>query len=331
MEEVLFRPQFTQEDFQRLKNKQLEDITNRKTQPWALAIHSFNKVLYGDGHPMSVPTIGTSETVEKLTLADVRKYYQQFLAPNVSRMVIIGDVGKDDILPHMDFMREWNRQEVAYPSLPETPEIDTTEIFLVDKKGSAQSVVLIGYLAMPYDATGEYYKSTLMNYSLGGSFVSRINLNLREEKDWTYGARSRFDGTEYAGPFMAYGGIKRSATDSAVVEFLKEIRTFAENGITPDELESMRNSIGQQDALDYETNRQKAGFMDRILKYDLPEDFIDQQNEILDNITKEELDKLARKHLPYDQMAIVVVGDKASTYDDLTDIGYEVILLEPEI
>lgn len=331
MEEVIFRPRFSESDFKRLKNKQLEDISDQQTKPWAIAANTFERVLHGEEHIMSLPVIGTSETVGNIELADVKEYYEQHLAPNVSRMVIIGDVQRDEVLPEMDFLRHWEQQEVTYPTLPETPDIEETKLFLVNREGAPQSMVLMGCLALPYDATGDFYRATLMNFSLGGSFTSRINLNLREDKGWTYGARSSVSGSEYPGAYRAGGAIKGNATDSAVMEIMKEIKSFAEEGITPEELKSMRISIGQQDALKYETNRQKAGFMDRILKYDLPEDFLDKQDDILANITKEEIDALAKKYLPYDQMAIVVVGDKASIYDDLSELGYEIVELEPEI
>jgi zinc protease len=177
---------------------------------------------------------------------------------------------------------------------------------------------------LPYDATGDYYKAGIVNFTLGGAFNSRINLNLREDKGWTYGARTGFRGTRYAGPFTASAGVKGNATDSSVVEFVKEIKLFADKGITPEELTFTKSSMGQADALKYETPGQKAGFLARMLEYNLDANYVDAQTKILTNITKADIDALAKKYLPYDKMIIVVVGDKAKVFDQLTKLGYEV-------
>jgi zinc protease len=188
----------------------------------------------------------------------------------------------------------------------------------------------MGYMSLPYDATGDYYKATLANYTLGGAFNSRINLNLREHHGFTYGARSGYSGTKYPGPYTASAGVRGNATDSSVVEFLKEIRNFADNGITNEELEFTKNSIGQSEALKYETPQQKAGFMGRILDYNLPKDFVEKQNAILKNIKAEEINSIAKNRLTYNNMIILVVGDKSKIYDGLMKLGYEVVELDTD-
>src|SRR5882762_8314926 len=129
-----------------------------------------------------------------------------------------------------------------------------------------------------------------MNYTLGGAFNSRLNLNLREEKGWTYGARSGFDGDKYMGYFEFSAGIKAGATDSALVEVIKELKKYAESGVTDEELAFTKSAIGQRDALRYETGAQKAGFISRILDYNLPANYVDQQNKLLAAANKKELD-----------------------------------------
>ena len=200
---------------------------------------------------------------------------------------------------------------------------------MVDKEQAPQSQIRIGYMTdMPYDATGNYFKSYLMNYPLGGAFNSRINLNLREDKGWTYGARTYFSGDDNVGPFTASAGIKAVASDSAVYEFMNEIKMYADDGITEDELDFMKKSIGQRDARDYEAPYQKASFLRRIVHYDLDEDYVKEQNKILQSMTKEEIDKLAKKNLPYEKMNILVVGDKASLKAKLARLGYEIVELD---
>jgi zinc protease len=196
----------------------------------------------------------------------------------------------------------------------------------VDKAEAPQSEIRIGYVTdMPYDATGEYFKSYLMNYNLGGAFNSRINLNLREDKGWTYGAWSYYNSNDEPGPYTAMAGVLGSATAGAVSEFMKEISNYKEGGITDKELAFMRNSIGQRDARSYETPSQKARFLARIVHYDLNKDYVDKQTEIIKTITKEEINALAANNLKTDQMKILVVGDKASNIEGLKELGYEIV------
>jgi zinc protease len=209
--------------------------------------------------------------------------------------------------------------------------IDKTRIYFVDIPKAAQSQIRVGYFTnLNYDATGEYYRLGLANYMLGGGFSSRININLREEKAWTYGARLGFSSGKFGGDFTASAGIKSNASDSAVVEFIKEIRNYSENGITLDELSFTKVSIGQSDARRYETNFQKASFLSRIQEFNLPATFVDEQNRILSSITKQELDSLCKKHLDVNKMAILVVADKATVYPTLQKLGYEIIELDAD-
>ena len=148
---------------------------------------------------------------------------------------------------------------------------------------------------LKYDATGDYYKANLANFALGGGFNSRLNINLREDKGWTYGAGSGFTGDKYTGRYTFNSGIKAPATDSALSEFLRETKEYAATGIKAEELTFMKSALGQIDALRYETGFQKAGFIGRILEYDLPANYTETQNDILKNITKEEIDAIIKK------------------------------------
>ena len=167
-----------------------------------------------------------------------------------------------------------------------------------------------------------------MNYPLGGAFNSRINLNLREDKGWTYGARGFFSGSDDPGPYTALAGVLGTATDSSVFEMMKEIKNYRENGISDDELDFMRKSIGQRDARSYETPRQKAGFLRRIVHYDLDRSYVDEQTKIINTISKEEINKLADKYLNDDELYILVVGDGASNREKLRKLGYDLIELD---
>ncbi|SDJ87159.1 zinc protease [Catalinimonas alkaloidigena] len=328
--ERMFHPRFDADDFARLKKQQIEAIAFQNNQPEVIASKVYDRLLFGERSIRSIPAIGTTETVENITLDDVKAFYNQYFSAANSYAVVVGDLTESEAKPAMAFLESWAAKPVPAVTFSETPAIDKTRIYLVDKEQAPQSQIRMGYLALPYDATGEYYKATLMNYPLGGAFNSRINLNLREDKGWTYGARSYFSGSELQGPFTASAGVRADATDSSVVEFMKEIKDYHTNGITPEELAFMKSSIGQRDALDYETPYQKAGFLGRIIKYNLDKDYVKEQAKILQSITKAEIDALAKKHLQPEKMNILVVGDKQNVKAGLEKLGYEVVELDME-
>jgi zinc protease len=324
LQEAMMHPKFTEEEFSRLKFSQMESIANQVNQPTALADNQFEEVLYGPGHPLSVPSVGTAKTLESVTLDDIRGFYKTYFAPNISNMVIVGDLGQDVLLGKLGFLKDWGKREVSYPTEPASPKAGATKIYLVDKPDAAQTEMRLGYLALPFDATGDYYRSKLMNFNLGGNFNSRLTQKLREEKGWTYGSYTYFNGSEHVGPFTAGGAFKREATDSALVEFINQFQNFSKNGITNEELSFLKNSVGQQDALKYEAGLQKAGFLNTILRFGLEADYVDKQNDILKNLTKEEVNALAKKYIDAEKMAIVVVGDKKTIYEGLSKLPYEI-------
>jgi zinc protease len=329
LEEQLLHPRFDAADFARVKKQTLEAIANQSTQPTVIADKTYAALLYGPGDIMSVPVIGTTSTVQSITLDDVKQFYQQYYGADLSHLVIVGDVDQKDVVSKLGFLKNWGRKGLTLPAGNPGQQPDKTRIYFVNKPDAAQSEIRMGYLALPYDATGEYYRAYLANYLLGGSFSSRINHNLREQKGYTYGAYSGFRGTRYAGPFTAQAGVRADATTASLVEFGKEIKGYT-SGISDDELQLLKTSIGQSDALKYETGQQKAAFLARLLEYDLTPDFVQQQNAILTSLRKEEVQATAQKYLPVDNMYIVVVGDRNKVFPGITTLGYEIVEMDAE-
>lgn len=326
LEEKLFKPKFSLEDFDRVKKQQIEGIKAANRQAAALADNIYDRLIYGEGHIYSIPVSGYQETVENIQLDDVKNFYTKYFAPNLTELVIVGSADKKEVMAKLQFLSSWKKKDVVMPSIGKAVKAEKTKIYLMDKAKAPQSEIRIGYLTdMKYDATGEYYETNLMNYVLGGAFNSRINLNLREDKGYTYGARSGFYSDEDPGYYVAQAGVRANATDSSVVEFMKEISNYAKSGISDSEIEFMKNSIGQSDARRYETPSQKAAFIGRILQYNLPADYVTKQNSILNGMTKKRIDQLANKHLPFDKMKIVVVGDKELIKPGLEKLGYEIV------
>jgi zinc protease len=330
LEEKMFKPKFDEKDFERVKNEQIQSILNQSIQPTVIANNIYNKLLYGENSVMGMPNSGTKTTVESITLDELKKYYETYWSSNLSTLIVVSDLNKATCLNKFSFLNNWKNKNVKMPAEEVKPSIDKTKIYLVNKDKAAQSEIRIGYLAMPFDAVGEYYKSTVMNYILGGAFNSRINLNLREDKGYTYGARSGFQGSKYIGPFTAGAGVRGDATDSSLVEFFKEIKKYKENGIEEEELKFTKSSLTQSEALKYESPFQKAGFLKRISDYNLSREFSVEQAKALKEISKAEINKLAAEKLPYDKMVVTIVGDKSKIYLPLSKLGYEIIELDSD-
>ena len=324
LDQRLLHPRFDAADFDRLKKQNLQGIANQVTQPTAIANNAYSRLLYGQNDIMSVPLSGTTASVSSLTLDDVKQFYQQYYSPSVSFLTVVSDQDQAAIEPSLGFLKSWAAKPVTLPVAAAATQPDKTKIYFIDKPGAAQSEIRVGYLTpMAYDATGDYYRAVLSNYLLGGAFNSRINLNLRENKGYTYGANSGYRASRYAGPYTAQAGVRADATAASVKEFMSEITNYR-NGVSDEELAFLQSSVGQSDALRYETGQQKAGFLARLVEYNLQPDYVNQQASILKALKKEDVQASAQKYLPADKMYIVVVGDRAKAFPGLSELGYEV-------
>ena len=331
LEEKLLRPAFTEEDFLRLQNQQIESAKSSTKEASSIAPMVYNRLIYGDQHIFGIPDTQLINTLPHLTADDAREFYANHFSPDKARLVVVGNIDADEVMRKMDFLWNWQGEAIDTITFPSSPSYEKAGIFFVNKPGAAQSEIRVGYLTdLEYDATGEYFKRYLMNFPLGGAFNSRINLNLREEKGLTYGARSWFEGSEIAGPFTVSTSVKASGTAIAVEEIIKEITLMAEEGITPEEIDFLRQAVGQRDALKYESSQQKAEFLGRMQRFGISDDYVEKQKHVLNTIDKESIDMLARKHLPLEKMVIAVVGDADIVFEDLEALGYPVTLLSEE-
>ncbi|RYG37083.1 MAG: insulinase family protein, partial [Chitinophagaceae bacterium] len=308
LEERILRPQFNEDDFTRLKKQVTESIKNSRTSAASVASNVYAALNYGSDNILGIPGSGTQESIASITLDDIKNYYNKYISSDDGRVVVVGDVKEQQIAPKLAFLQKLPSTKFALPLKQDFIPVEKTRIYLVDIPNAAQTEFRIGNASpLRYDATGEYYLATLANYNLGSSFNSRLNINLREDKGWTYGARSGFNADKYSGAFTFSSGIRRNATDSALSEIMREITEYVNNGIRPDEISFMQSSIGQSDARNYETAGQKSAFIARILQYDLPADFVARQINILNSLQKTEIDRISKKHLDVNKMNIVLV------------------------
>ena len=325
LEEKLYRPGFDEEYFDRVKKQVLASIKSQKSSGTITAEKVFNKLIYGKTFLGSHFT-GTYNQVHKLKLADLKSYYETYYSPSVTNVIAVGDFDKDEMIAKLGFLKSWKAKAVQMPelSMEELPKYEKTKVFVVHQSDykSANTTVVIGHISNKFDATGVNFQSTVMNFALGGAFNSRINLNLREDKGFTYGARSGFSGGDYPGAFRAQATVKADQTDSTIVEFMKEINNYVENGITDEELEFTKSNILQRDVLNYETAFQKLGYLNTILHFKLPKDFKEQQAEVVRGLSKADINKLAREEIRPNNMVILVVGNKYLFKEKVDALGY---------
>ncbi|MBP8269991.1 MAG: insulinase family protein, partial [Aeromonas sp.] len=326
--EVLLQPGLREADFERLKAQMLQGMKQSEQQPEWLAGQAFRELVYGEQNRLGQPTDGVLTDVEKLTLADVKRFYHTYYNPTNAKVVVTGDVTQQQVEQQLGFLTQWQGPAPTLGDLKLKGEQAKPGIYLVDKPGAPQSVIRIGRRAMPFDTTGDYFVANLMNFNLGGNFNSRINLNLREDKGYTYGASSGFQANREAGIFATGANVRTDATADAIRQFLKEMDGYRASGPTPVELAYMRSAVSQQDALSYETLGQKAGFLLQMIMYGLKPDYVQAQNQLIKTVSPETLKASAARWLDPADMVIVVVGDKQKLEKPLSELHLPIYPLQ---
>jgi len=310
--EVVLHPRFDKADFERRKTQRLTAIGTRPDRAGTVAADVFNRLVRGDV-ALGRPSVGTAETVGGLTVDDVRTFWAEHAVLAGARLTYVGGLDGDGVTELFGalfndplFGARLARSE-ASSSMYGTPA-EASCIYLVDKPGAAQSEIRIGHRSVA-STDEDYYPLFVLNYVLGGSFNSRINLNLREDKGWAYGARSRFEGGTRPGAFLASGGIQTDHTADAVREFMNEL-TAIQDGVTEEELAFAKNALEQAATRQYESMRMQIAMLENIGRYGYPDDYTEQRIGVTRELDRDRLQELARKHIAPGAMIVLVVGDK---------------------
>ncbi|MCB9246234.1 MAG: insulinase family protein [Flavobacteriales bacterium] len=326
LSKTLNTPRFDPNDFRRVKKQYLEGIKSRKSDPNWMARSTMNSILY-EGSILAEDADGDFKSIDKMSVDDCKSFFERFYSPNVLNVAVVGDLSKEEILSKLVFVKDMKSKNVVVPEPPAAKAMQGTTLVLVDKPYAAQSLVVAAFPSSAYSYNGDYFKNTVMNFPLGGAFNSRINLNLREEKGYTYGARSFFNANKYNGTYQFSSNIKKEATDSAIAEFMKEVVKYKNEGISEEELSFTKSSILLSKALDYETPFQKLGFLSSIIEYDLPSNYTSEQEKIINALTVADINALAKANLKPEEMLIVVVGHAYKIREGLEKLGYGKIRL----
>ena len=309
--DVVLRPTFPKSDLERLRRERLSRVIQRSDIPAALADDAFGEVLYGADNPYGASLLGTRATLEALTRDDVVAFHRERYAPGQATLVVAGDIRREDLDEYVaEAFAGWSGHGVDSQPLPEAAPRAQRTIYLVDKPGAAQSEVRIGRVGVARDSDA-YYPLSVMNTVLGGSFTSRLNAKLREEKGYTYGAGSFFDLRRAPGPFEASAAVATTVTDSAVVDFVREIDRMADEAVPVEELSRARNYLALRLPQRFESVDDVVRRFAELVLYEIPLDFYAGYVEGVESVDAAAVRLAARTLLGTGRMAIVIAGDRS--------------------
>ena len=309
--DVALHPAFPPAELERLRKERITQLIQLRDQPRAIADLAYPFIVYGARHPYGRPLIGTEESARAITREDVERFYRTFYRPNNATLIVVGDVRPADVERRARALfGGWERAEVPPTTYGEPPAPSATTIYLIDKPGAPQSSIRIGGVGVAR-STKDYFALLVLNTILGGSFTSRLNQNLRETHGYTYGAFSRFDMRRAAGPFVARAEVTGSKTDSALVEFLKELRAIRDT-VPAAELEKAKRYLQLQLPGEFETTGDIARQLVPIVLYGLPLDYYNTYVQQIERVTRDDVRRAAGRYIDPGHLAVVIVGDRKS-------------------
>jgi zinc protease len=322
--DLILNPSFPQADFERQRQLQLSAIANEKVTPLQMALRALPPVLFGPRHAYGVPLTGsgTEDSLQKLTREDMVRFHKTWFKPNNAALIVVGDTTIAEIKPQLEkFFSGWNGGEIPSKDISQVERPHEPAIFLVDKPGALHSVVIAGTIAPPPDPQTEIAIET-MNNIFGGTFGARLNMNLREEKHWSYGAASILYGAQAQRPFLAYASVQGDKTADSIVEILKELSGMrGEKPIREEELEKVK----QQQILElpgaHETMNSIGNLLSDLLQLGLPLNFYDSYVGRVSALMIPELEACAQTLLDPAHMIWMVVGDRSQIEPALRDLN----------
>ena len=328
VQEIILQPRWDSTEFDLIKQSTLSQITQQKADPNSIARNEFKKLIYGNGSILANNRIGTENSVNSITIADLKNYYTKNTTPTVTNFQIVGAISKADVTNSLaDLNKNWEAKKVTIPKIAATNTVVSSKIYFYDVPGAKQSVIRIGYPALA--ATDEdFYSVQIMNYRLGGgSFASQLTQELREGKGYTYGINSSFDGSVNKGPFTVASGVRSNVTFESV-SLIKEILSQYGKNFNENDLEVTKGYLIKSNARAFETLSAKLEMLYDISNYNYADDYAKQQENIVKNSTIDAIKKLSEKYLNADKMIYLVVGDAETQLKKLEQIGFgEPILL----
>lgn len=316
MSDVLLKPSFSAEELEKSKKQAESNLLSAKDDPAAMSGNVSAVVRYGTSHPYG--EVMTEATLAKITQEKIRQHYNTFFKPNISYLVVTGDITPAQAQKQAEkYFGKWAKAEVPAqqyfaPRPPEKNQVD-----FVHKPGAVQSVINITYPLNLKPGDPEAIKARLLNAVLGGYFNSRVNANLREKHGWTYGARTSLGTDKLVGYFAANASVRNMVTDSSITAFIQEMDRLRTERISAKELQTVKNVLTGQFSQSLEEPGTVAQFALNIARYGLPADYYEKYLEVLQSVTPVEITYLAKKYLTPERAHIVVVGNREDVVEKL--------------
>jgi zinc protease len=318
--DVVMRPSFPGEEIDRQRASRLAELVQQRENPSALASRIMAAALYGPSHPYGYTEIGTEASVKAMTRDDMAAFWKRNFMPNNAALVVAGNISMAELRPLAEkAFASWPRGTPARPSLGNAGTT-SARVIVVDKPGAPQTEVRVATVGLPR-STPDYHAVQVMNAALGGLFSSRINMNLREEHGYTYGAGSQFVFRKGPGPFLTGGGVRTDVTAPAVSEIFKEIRGMSEKPMSGEELEKSKDSLARSLPGTFERSDSAAGSFSNVFVYDLGLDYFATYADRVNAVTSEQTLAAAKKYLVPEKMIVIAVGDRAKVEGELKKLG----------
>jgi zinc protease len=300
----------------------------------SMALRVFPKILYGSTHAYGNPLTGsgTEASVEKLSPPDVKKFHATWFRPNHATLIIIGDITLDGIKPKLEkVFAGWKPGEVPSKNIRQVEPQRKVTVYLIDRPDSLQSVILAGHVAPPKSNPDEIAIET-MNTVVGGTFTSRVNMNLREDKHWSYGAFTFLWSARGQRPFIAYAPVQTDKTKESMMELDKELRGILDNQpVTERELSTAQKNLTLQLPGRWETDDAVASSIGEIVTFGLPDDYFATYPARVRALSVDEVEKAAKQVVHPEQLVWVVVGDRSKIESGIRELGWgEVQLLDAD-
>jgi zinc protease len=328
--DVVLNPVFPQKELDRLRKVFLAALAQEKTEPTSMALRVVPKLLYGAGHAYAQPLTGTGTeaALAALTRDDLARFHARWFRPNHATLVAVGPVTAASLKARMEpLLRGWQPGDIPAKQVAAvTPRADRT-LYLLDKPGADQSVIFAGQL-IPPRATPDALPIELMNDVLGGQFTARLNMNLREAKHWSYGARSFAYDARGQRPLLAYAPVQTDKTAESIAEIRREFTDILGlRPATPEEVALVKGSNSKSLPGQWETAGAVLGSISQIVQFGLPDDYWATYADAVRAVTPAQVNQAARDHLRPDELVFVVVGDRAVIEPGLAKLGFDRIQL----
>jgi zinc protease len=330
--DLVLNPAFPANELERLRKMRIARIQQEKTQPVGLAMRLFPALLYGEGHAYSMPLTGsgTEESVARINRDSLVNYHRTWFRPNNATMIVVGDTTMAEIKPKLEkLFANWEPGEIPTKNIAEVSLSETEKVFLIDRPDSEQSIIFAGNVA-PAFGNGNELAIETMNEIIGGSFTSRINMNLREDKSWAYGAFTFLMDTKGQRPFIAYAPVQTDKTMESMAEIRRELVEYlGENPATPEEIGKVKDNNTLSLPGRWETSNAILRDIGEIVTYDLPDDYWDTYADSVRDLSQEQIIEAGDEVIKPNNMIWVVVGDRAKIESRIRELELgEITLLD---